>query len=172
MDPDLTVELQHQRLEAQVGSTARGESAFMSVVLLSLPTDLKDKIGKDLEMFRVEGGLLIGMTGFTSFVTEKRDGKELLIGDTGSLIDHHFIRKGYAAETLQAMFEYGFGELGVGEMFLETYAANLPFRQWMKGLGLGGVEKDEGGVGVEFRFGRENLEQAKEEAKRGGKWHL
>lgn len=90
------------------------------------------------------------MTRFNTFSAETRkceDGNEkgVLVGDTGVLIDHHFVRNGYAKEALQAVFEYGFGELGVGEMFLETYATNLPFRGLERGLGFGGVEKDEGG---------------------------
>lgn len=118
MDPDLTVELQCRRLDAQIGSTARGENAFMSIVLKS--TSSENTL--EFEKFRVEDGLLIGMTGFNTFSAETRkceDGNEkgVLVGDTGVLIDHHFVRNGYAKEALQAVFEYGFGELGEGEMF-------------------------------------------------------
>ena len=82
--------------------------------------------------------------------------ERLLVGDTGALIDHHFSRKRYAKETLQAIFEYGFGELGVEEMFLETNKETEPFRQFMSGLGLRDTQKEE--RNDVLRFGREGGE--------------
>ncbi|KAJ8067319.1 hypothetical protein OCU04_004672 [Sclerotinia nivalis] len=83
VDPDLSIEVQAQRLEAQKISTAAGKNAWLVGILKDseeLPTI------NDVEDLRVHDGFLIGMTGFNSFLMEKFDdgtGEDILIGDIG-----------------------------------------------------------------------------------------
>jgi RimJ/RimL family protein N-acetyltransferase len=131
----ISPEVQAEKLSNQVGSTARGENAFF-VVILNPDQHIPDGV----EHLKVDDGYLIGMTGFNSFPREEwlvgKD-EEILVGDTGVLIDHHFTRKGYAIEALEGVVELGFYDLGCGVMFLETNAINIPFRNMMASLGLG-----------------------------------
>jgi RimJ/RimL family protein N-acetyltransferase len=166
----LPVEEQRKRLAAQAESTAAGKNAWVNVIL---------KPGQDFEVpveaeeLRVEDGVLIGMSGFNCFTVEEG----LLVGNTGALIDFRFARKGLAVEVLEAVFEYGFGELGCGKMMLETNSINEPFRALMRSMGLGDVEKpgaDEGDGedSVVYLFGREKWEEAKRILKGRKKWYL
>jgi len=126
----------------------------------------------EAEDLRVEDGILIGMSGFNSFVVEEG----VLVGDTGALIDYRFARRGLAIEVLEAVFEYGFHELGCGKMSLETNSINDPFRALMRGMVLGDVEKPGGGEGedesVIYLFGREKWEEAKKTLKEKKRWYL
>jgi RimJ/RimL family protein N-acetyltransferase len=130
----ISAEVQAEKLESQVGSTIRGENAFFVIVLKP-----DQHIPEGVEYLKIDDGYLIGMTGFNSFPREKwlegRD-EEVLVGDMGVLVDHHFSRKGYAIEAFEKVVEIGFYDLGVEVMFLETNTVNIPFRGMMAGLGL------------------------------------
>jgi RimJ/RimL family protein N-acetyltransferase len=175
----ISPEVQAEKLSNQVGSTARGENAFF-VVILNPDQHIPDGV----EHLKVDDGYLIGMTGFNSFPREKwlvgKD-EEVLVGDTGVLIDHQFTRKGYAVEAFEKVVELGFYDLGCGVMFLETNAINIPFRNMMASLGLGMGAKGEVRQGAPFqeiedvtvwKIGKEEWEGLKEGMKGKGKWFL
>ncbi|RDW73270.1 hypothetical protein BP6252_07177 [Coleophoma cylindrospora] len=158
-------------IHKQALTTASGKDAFMQVIL-------KDATVAPAEFpagLKVVDGVMIGMSGFNSFPVGE-DGA--LVGDVGALIDCRFQRRGFAVETLSAVFEYGFGVLGVRSMALDTEVENKPWRELMKRMGLGGAESlqtgdDEGKSGeVVYRFDRDMWEGAKEEMKKNGKWYL
>lgn len=172
MSPDLPLSVQQKRLEAQQLSTARGENAWMVVIL-------KDEKGTDssVDDLRVEEGIMIGNTGFNSFPMEPSladPTKQTIVGDTGILVDYQFARKGYALEALSAVTEYGFVELGCGMMSLGTSAVNQPFRNLMRTMGMGyGILKGEGKEEEAiYLFDREMWEGAKKNMKLHGKWYL
>lgn len=155
-------------LDAEKIRTSEGKNAFINVIL----KDSQSFKGIDgAEELRVSDGYLIGMSGFNTFFIDE-EGE--LVGDTGALIDYRFTRRGFAVEVLEAVFEYGFNELGCGKMFLETNAENEPFRGLMRIMGLGEFERD--GTGEEesvvFTFGREKWEAVKSRLKENGKWYL
>jgi RimJ/RimL family protein N-acetyltransferase len=118
---------QRENIIKQAGSTARGENAWLVVILKpSNPTP------KNSEVLKVDDGLLIGSTGFNEFKVKKdKEGKEVLWTDVGCLIDWRFHRKGYALETLQAIFEYAFSELKAQTISAETNMENKPWRNLM-----------------------------------------
>lgn len=145
-----------------------------------LKPEFTDHVVEDL---KVEDGVLIGMTGFNSFpnsLSLSDPSKEVLVGDTGAMIDYRYARKGYALEAMEAVFEYGFNELSCGMMTLDTFAVNKPWRQLMKTMGLEDVEMirtiggGEGPLGEEvmYRFDREKWEACKKGLKESGKWYL
>lgn len=157
---------QRQKLAEQIDSTARGDNAFMVIVLKS---DGNHEL-------KVHDGILIGMTGMNTFQTQVIDGKECLVGDTGALIDHRFARKGYALEALEAIVECGF-ELGCDSISVETNAPNVPFKGVMKALGLDDVQQFQKGKveeedSVLYLFGKERWDVEKEGLKKRGKWLL
>jgi RimJ/RimL family protein N-acetyltransferase len=177
----ISADVQAEKLESQVGSTIRGENAFFVIVLKP-----DQHIPEGVEYLKIDDGYLIGMTGFNSFPREKwlegRD-EEVLVGDMGVLVDHHFSRKGYAIEAFEKVVEIGFYDLGVEVMFLETNTVNIPFRGMMAGLGLGIGVKGEVGKGPDqpfqeiddftiWKFGRGEWERFKEGMKAKGKWFL
>lgn len=179
VDPDLSTEVQAQRLEAQKISTAAGKNAWLVVILKEDSEEISrsDNV-KDL---RVHDGFLIGMTGFNSFPVEKSNdgtGEDILIGDIGVLIDYRFARKGFALETLFAVVEFGFYELGCGKITLETYAINTPFRGLMKAARLEDVvvlrRIGDGPPDQEayYEFGEQKWEAVKKEMVRDEKWLL
>ncbi|KAF7870264.1 hypothetical protein EAF04_004012 [Stromatinia cepivora] len=178
VDPDLSTEVQAQRLEAQKISTAAGKNAWLVVILKD--SEELPRIN-DVEDLRVHDGFLIGMTGFNSFPMEKSvddTGKDILLGDTGVLIDYRFARKGYAMETLCAVVEYGFHELRCGKITLATYAINAPFRGLMRAARLEDVmvlrSIGDGHPDQEayYEFGQQKWETAKKEMVRDEKWPL
>jgi len=111
------------------GSTARGENAWLVVILSPPPSE---PLPDSAEVLRAEDGLLIGSTGFNEFKLEKDEaGNEILRADIGCLIDWRFQRKGYALETLEAIIEYGFNEFKAKEITAGTNVENLPWRRLM-----------------------------------------
>ncbi|KUJ08930.1 uncharacterized protein LY89DRAFT_314971 [Mollisia scopiformis] len=160
---------QRRRLAAQAETTAAGKNAWMNIILR--PSEERPP---EAEVLRVEDGILTGMSGFNSFLLDE-DGD--LVGDTGALIDYRFARKGLAVEALEAIFEYGFNELGCGKMSLETNATNEPFRALMGGMTLGDIERpgtggEDGEDSVLYIFGREKWEETRKNLKEKGKWYL
>ncbi|CAD6444600.1 a1d48dd4-2044-4ba3-bdf5-d99bbf99218f-CDS [Sclerotinia trifoliorum] len=179
VDPDLSTEVQAQRLEAQKISTAAGRNAWLVVILKERSEEIP-RIS-DIENLRVDDGFLIGMTGFNSFPVEGSDngtGKYILVGDIGVLIDYRFARKGYALETLCAVVEYGFYELECGKITLETYSINAPFRGLMKAAKLEDIvvlrRIGDGPPDQEayYEFDEQKWEDAKKEMVRDEKWPL
>ena len=178
----ISPEEQAARLVAQTASTAEGKNAFLVVILK--PELVPEQERKYVKRLKIEDGYLMGMTGFNSFPIETdENGREIVVGDTGVLIDHHFARRGLALEALQAVIELGFEELGVGEMFLETNPENLPFKSMMKALGLGNPSQDVTRAGEDtpsmeekavaiWRFDKVKWAEAKETTKLGRKWYL
>jgi RimJ/RimL family protein N-acetyltransferase len=179
-EPDLPVSIQAERLEEQQTSTAKGENAWLQIILKPELTELV------VEELMLREGVLIGMTGFNSFPVEKVGEKEVLVGDTGAMIDYRYARKGYALEAMEAVFEYGFNELGVGMMSLDTFAVNEPWRKLMKSMGLEDVEEfrtigstngegiEEGPLGEEvlYRFDKAKWEECKRGLRAREKWFL
>jgi RimJ/RimL family protein N-acetyltransferase len=181
-EPDLSTSVQAERLLSQQESTAKGETAWVQIIL---KPEFTDNIVQDL---MVEEGVMIGMTGFNSFPKSPSlndPSKEVLVGDTGAMIDYRYARKRYALEAMEAIFEYGFDELGCGMMSLDTFAVNEPWRRLMGVMGLGDVEvfrKIGGGEGVaqkgplgeeiSYRFDKEKWESCQKALKESGKWLL
>lgn len=137
--------------------------------------DVSSASAEELAALSVQDGILIGMSGFNSFpVGEEGE----LVGDVGALVDYRFKRRGFAVETLAAVFEYGFVELGVQRMSLDTAAENKPWRELMRSMGLGKVESLRTGEDlrefgeVEYGFDSEMWESAKDEMRRSGRWYL
>ncbi len=118
---------QREILSKQTGSTARGENAWLVVVLK--PTN---PAPENTDVLKVDDGLLIGSTGFNEFKVRKdKEGKQILWTDVGCLIDWRFHRRGYALETLQAILEYAFSELEAQKISAETNSDNQPWRNLM-----------------------------------------
>jgi RimJ/RimL family protein N-acetyltransferase len=126
---------------------------------------------------------MIGMTGFNSFPKEGELGDtstQVLVGDTGAMIDYRYARRGYALEAMEAVFEYGFGVLGCGIMSLDTDKENEPWRALMRSMGLGDVEvvrrieegNRTGEDEVSYRFDRAKWEICKRGLEERGKWLL
>lgn len=167
MNATLPEDEQRRRLAAQAESTAAGKNAWVNIIYKG------NEVPEGAEELRVHDGILIGMSGFNSFPVE--DG--VLVGDTGVLIDHRFARKGLAVEALEAIFEYGFNELGCGKMSMETNTINEPYRALMRSMELGDVEAPgtgdpDGGESVIYVFGKEKFEEVKRSLKSKGKWYL
>ena len=134
----------------------------------------------------VEDGVMIGMTGFNAFPVKELgnaegEGKQaVLVGDTGAMIDYRYARKGYALEAMEAIFEYGFEELGCGMMSLDTHVGNEPWKALMRAMGLKDVEEvrtieegeSKGEEEVGYRFDRAKWEGCKKGLREGGKWLL
>ncbi|KAB8295056.1 hypothetical protein EYC80_006996 [Monilinia laxa] len=174
----LAVEVQAQRLEAQKISTAAGKNAFLVIILKASEELAEIDYVEDL---RVHDGFLIGMTGFNSFsVGKSSDGadEDVLIGDTGVLVDYRFARRGFAMESLCAVVEYGFCDLGCGEISLDTLAINAPFRGLMDAVGLRDVvvlrSVGDGTLDEEahYVFNVRKWETAKKGVMGNGKWTL
>ncbi|KAG0647884.1 hypothetical protein D0Z07_6074 [Hyphodiscus hymeniophilus] len=172
-EPDLPIETQAQRLLEQQESTAAGKNAWMQILLKPIFTD------HIVEELLVEDGVMIGMTGFNSFPTAtlKTGTKEMdvIVGDTGAMIDYRYARKRYALEAIEAIFEYGFAELGCGMMNIDTAVENKPWRTLMKTLGLEDVEKlvkTDTGEEVVYKFDKEKWDGCKKGLKERGKWML
>jgi RimJ/RimL family protein N-acetyltransferase len=177
-EPDLDEEVQRSRLKEQKTSTANGHNAFMVIVLKPASEVLK------LDQLTVDDGILIGMTGFNSYPTTpslSNPGKSVLVGDIGALVDYRYARKGYGLEALESVIEYGFDELGCGEMSMDTFAANTPWRGLMNTMGLGDTgslrseeAEDRGPLKEEvlYRFGKSKWEEAKKAMMTNGKWLL
>lgn len=96
----------------------------------------------------------------------------------GCLIDWRFQRKGYALETLEAVIEYGFKEVGAKKITADTNVENEPWRKLMyvMGIPVAGMKKDgrpdgEGGS-VQYRFREKDWQVAKVKLKKGTKWYL
>ena len=172
VNPDLSVDVQRERIAADAITTAEGKNAWMVVILTDpKPTDAS------IEGLRVEEGILIGNTGFNCFPlkpTLADPSKEAIVGDTGALIDYRFARKGFAIETLSAVIEYGFQELRCGMISLDTNFDNEPFRNVMRTMGIGeGTIHGEGeGREAKYLFDRSIWEIAKEHMRAEGKWYL
>ena len=118
---------QRENLSKQAGSTARGENAWLVVILKP-----SNPAPENTDVLKVDDGLLIGSTGFNEFKVRKdEEGKDMLCTDLGCLIDWRFHRKGYALEALQAIFEYAFSELKAQKISAETNTDNKPWRNLM-----------------------------------------
>ena len=172
VDADASVSVQEQKLEAQQRSTAKGENAWMLVIL-------KDPKATDLsvEKLAVKEGVAIGYTGFNSFPFRPSLADattQVVVGDTGILIDYRFARKGYAIESLSAVIEYGFVELKCGLASLDTKAVNEPIRNLLRTMCIGeGTIRGQGSEQeVNYLFDRDIWEGAKKEMKLNGKWYL
>ncbi|KAJ3111422.1 hypothetical protein HK100_002695 [Physocladia obscura] len=161
-------------IEKQILSTARGENAWLVVILKP------DQVGvsykeSDLQQLHVHDGFFIGCTGFNSF----RIGPDsaTLTSDIGAVIHHLFRKRAMALETLQAVIEYGFSVLGVTVFTLETNARNVPFRALMERLGVAVEQITEGGFGqegdaVNYQFGMDEWKVAKQNLIASNKWYL
>jgi RimJ/RimL family protein N-acetyltransferase len=106
VEADLPVSVQRQRLENQAASTAAGKNAW-TVVILTNPSAADPSV----EELRVDEGVMIGNTGFNCFPLQPSladPATQVVVGDTGVLVDYRFARKGYALEALSAVVEYGF----------------------------------------------------------------
>ena len=172
VDPDLTLDMQRERFAADAITTAEGKNAWMVAII----KDPKPEDGS-VEGLRVEEGTLIGNAGYNCFPlkpTLADPSKEAIAGDTGVLIDYRFARQGYAIETLSAVVEYGFVELGCGMMTIDTNFENEPWRALMRTMGIGeGSVREEGKEKeVGYCFDRKGWESAKEHMKSNGKWYL
>lgn len=122
-----TEEEQRENLSKQAGSTARGENAWLVVILKP-----EQPVPESAEILKVDDGLLIGSTGFNEFELAKNEnGEEFLRTDIGCLIDWRLHRKGYALETLEGIIEYAFAELMAKEISADTNLDNKPWRQLM-----------------------------------------
>jgi len=181
--PDQTVEQQLELIEQCLITTAQGKNARMTIIL-------KNEYDTDspTAAFEVDDGIVIGTTGFNSFKTEPSlsdPSKSAITGDIGAVIDHRYRRKGYAMEVLSALVEYGFNELGCGQISLSTDQTNLPWRALMKTMGLDKVEvlkrivhsqaKGESGKMVDeaiYRFDRTIWDDTKKNLVACGKWYL
>jgi RimJ/RimL family protein N-acetyltransferase len=121
-----TEEEQRENLSKQADSTARGENAWLVVILKpGLP------VPEGAEILKTHNGLLIGSTGFNEFKLETDEEKAVLRTDVGCLIDWRFHRKGYALETLEAVIQYGFSELRAEKISADTNLENTPWRKLM-----------------------------------------
>ena len=85
---------------------------------------------------------------------------------------------GLALETLEAVIEYGFDELGAQRITMDTNADNLPFRTLMQVMEIkevdfriGGRPDDEGDA-LSYKFGRKEWESSKKKLQSIGKWYL
>lgn len=176
-DPDLSPERQAEQLLSQQESTAKGENAWMQILLK--PEFTMNVVNELL----LEDGVMIGMTGFNSFPKAPSlsdPSKEVIVGDTGAMVDYRYARKGYALEVMEAIFEYGFEELGCGIMSLDTNVGNMPWRALMKSMGLDHVEEirkiedgeRKGQEEVVYRFDRKKWEVCKRGLRESGKWLL
>lgn len=160
VDPDLTLDVFERRIAKWETATAKGDSAFMIVILR-------------------ETNKIIGFGGFNSLpkapALTGSDRLELE-GDTGLVIDHPFWRKGYATEAFCGTVEYGFDKLGCGHMSMDTSIQNEGWRAFMNHLGLAHVEvrRAEGREGEDFsyKFDKKSWEQAKVGLMSRGKWPL
>ncbi|KAJ3112985.1 hypothetical protein HK100_002138 [Physocladia obscura] len=167
---------QRANIEKQALSTARGENAWLVVILKP------DQVGassneSDLKQLRVHDGFVIGSAGFNMFHVVPESAT--LLSDIGALIDYRFHRRALAMETLQAVIEYGFSVLGVTVFTLETNAENVPFRALMERLGVPIEKITEGGRGhgeegdeASYRFGLDEWKVMKQNLIANSKWYL
>jgi RimJ/RimL family protein N-acetyltransferase len=96
----------------------------------------------------------------------------------GCLIDWRFQRKGYALETLEAVIEYGFKDVGAKKITADTNVENEPWRKLMDVMGIPVAEMkkdsrpDGEGGSVQYRFQEEDWQVAKVKLKKVAKWYL
>jgi RimJ/RimL family protein N-acetyltransferase len=172
VEPGITVEVQRERIAGNSITTAEGKNAWMVAIIKD-----SDHPGNEIEGLRGEEGILVGNTGFNSFSSQPNladPSRVVVVGDIGCLIDHRFVRKGYAIETLSAVIEYGLVELQCGMISLATNFDNEPFRNVMRTMGIGegtivgeGEERE-----AKYLFDKMMWESAKEHMKASGKWYL
>ncbi|KAK0122522.1 hypothetical protein ONS95_010750 [Cadophora gregata] len=124
------------------------------------------------EILKAHDGWLIGMSGYNLFALKTIGGLDGYVGDIGALVDHRFARKGYALDALEGLIEHGFGEMGLGGMFLETNADNEPFKRLMSLMELDDVREycpdDKGSF--TYTFGKGKWDAAKAVLRMKGKW--
>ncbi|MCJ1411590.1 hypothetical protein MMC19_005680 [Ptychographa xylographoides] len=163
---DLTPELYRNRIADWQVAAGKGESAFMVVVLRDSIQPLPKSA--TAEKLVVSDGRLIGFSGFNALSTDVSiadPSRQVMVGDTGIVIDKAFTRRGYAVEAQSAIFDYGFDTLGCGQMFLETSVANTPMQGLLSVMGLDDVKKavttEEGEEGYRYIFGKEQWDEAK-----------
>ena len=130
VEPGISPEVYEGRILKWRDSTASGKNAFMVVCLR-----------QDDAITQTPSGTVIGFGGFNSLPTEPMiespGSSDLgLLGDIGILIDHRFWRRGFASEATIATIEYGFNELGVGAIWMDTKTTNEPLRKMMAFIGL------------------------------------
>lgn len=181
--PDQTLEQQLDFIEKSETTTAQGKNAWMTILLKKEYDAESPTIA-----FEVDDGIVIGTTGFNAFTTEPSlsdPSKSVVTGDIGAVIDHRYRRKGYAIEVFSALVEYGFNELGCGQISMNTDQTNLPWRALMKSMGLDKVEvlksrpaphqKEGNGIMIDeaiYRFDRNIWDESKKALIAGGKWYL
>ncbi|KAH8746471.1 acyl-CoA N-acyltransferase [Hyaloscypha finlandica] len=170
-------EQQRENLRKQggsAGSTARGENAWLVVILKE-----NQPVPEGAEVLKADDGFLIGSTGFNEFKIESdAEGKENVRADVGCLIDWRFQRKGYAFETLEAVIEYGFKEVGAKKITAGTNVVNEPWRKLMDVMGIPVAEMtkdgrpDGEGGSVHYRLREKDWQVAKVKLKKSAKWYL
>lgn len=176
-EKDLTLEKMLPRIDKWADATAKGNSAFMVIVLR-------------------ETGELIGFGGFNNLPRTEPLGDQppwkirkgsgegtVLAADVGVSIDHQHQRKGYAREAVCAVVDYGFEKMGCAYAHLDTQTSNEPMKALMVTLGISGVEGDGSEFLEDTAFGfaskainynvdRETWNGRREELKRNGAWPL
>ena len=138
-----TITQYETRIKKMQEDTDSGKSAFMVIELPSLA-------GNDrLQQY----GSIIGSGGFNEIVV--KDG--LKRGDTGALIDSSEWGKGYGTEALRMTIDYGFANMNLDVIQLETLAENAAMRAVLeRKFGLTGMEKN-------GKFGKELLYEIKKQ---------
>jgi RimJ/RimL family protein N-acetyltransferase len=174
VEPGLSAEVFQKRIVDWTASAERGENAFMVIILRKKSILAEQDSGKE--------GTLIGFGGFNSLHRGPAlddPTKDVLVGDTGIMIDHLQWRKGYALEALCATVEYGLYTLGCEHITIDTRVDNEPWRGLTRSAGLEGVEIQRNGGSEEdpqtewnYRFGRNVWEKARENMIVRGKWAL
>ena len=76
-------------------------------------------------------GLFIGQCGISN---QNIDG--ITVPEIGYHIDKNHWNNGYATEAASACLEYGFGKLGLDEIFIHTYIRNLPSIRIAEKIGM------------------------------------
>ena len=134
-DPPATPSISHyaNQIETMNTEAAKGEKALCVIALRQPVTAHANAEGAD------DNGEVIGLTGYP-WLLANAEGRP---GNTGVVIDEQYQRRGYAAEALSAVLDWGFDILDFEEIEQGTRAANLPYRGLMKSLGLEKFEREE-----------------------------
>ena len=176
VNPDLSPAVFEERIEKWSAASSRGESAFMAIFLRQDSNDSNEPQSATQSLEGAHDEPLIGFGGFNSLYYEHTSNatsgewEEVLVGDTGVMIDHGLWRKGYGQEAFIGTVEYGFAELGCKYMEVQTGVDNVPWRNMMVKLGLKqhetrGIGAAGPGKGMEewqWKFEQKDWEQRKE----------
>lgn len=146
-EEDLTLEKMLPRIGKWADATAKGQSAFMVIVLRE--TDQLIGFGGFNNLPRTEP-----LGGKPAWEIRKASGEgTVLVADVGVSIDHQHQRRGYAKEAVCAVVEYGFQTLDCSYAHLDTQKSNEPMKALMSGLGIEGVEGDHSEPSEDVAFG-------------------